>query len=66
MENNVTLSGNLTRDPEIRYSREGVPSSSFGLAVNRRYQAHGSETWEEVTSFFDVICEGEIAENVAL
>jgi len=62
----TTMSGNLTRDPEIRYSREGQPSASFGLAVNRRWQARGSEEWEESTSFFDVVCWRDLAENVAL
>jgi single-strand DNA-binding protein len=60
------MSGNLTRDPEIRYSREGQPSASFGLAVNRRWQPKGSGEWEESTSFFDVVCWRDLAENVAL
>jgi single-strand DNA-binding protein len=63
---NTTMSGNLTRDPEIRYTREGQPSASFGLAVNRRWQPKGSDDWEEATSFFDVVCWRDLAENVAL
>jgi single-strand DNA-binding protein len=63
---NTTMSGNLTRDPEIRYTREGQPSASFGLAVNRRWQQKGSDEWEESTSFFDVVCWRDLAENVAL
>jgi single-strand DNA-binding protein len=66
MSNTTTLSGNLTRDPEIRYTRDGQANATFGLAVNRRWQARGSDTWEEATSFFDVICWRELAENVAL
>jgi single-strand DNA-binding protein len=66
MSNAITLSGNLTRDPEIRYSKDGQASATFGLAVNRRWQARGSDTWEEATSFFDVVCWRELAENVAL
>jgi single-strand DNA-binding protein len=66
MSNTTTLSGNLTRDPEIRYTREGQPNATFGLAVNRRWQARGSDEWEESTSFFDVVCWRELAENVAL
>lgn len=62
----TTMSGNLTRDPEIRYTREGQPTASFGLAVNRRWQVRGSEEWEESTSFFDVVCWRDLAENVAL
>jgi single-strand DNA-binding protein len=66
MSNTSTLSGNLTRDPEIRYSKDGQASATFGLAVNRRWQPRGSDTWEEATSFFDVVCWRELAENVAL
>jgi single-strand DNA-binding protein len=66
MSNAITLSGNLTRDPEIRYTKDGQANASFGLAVNRRWQARGSDTWEEATSFFDVVCWRELAENVAL
>jgi single-strand DNA-binding protein len=36
------------------------------MAVNRRWQVRGSDAWEESTSFFDVICWRELAENVAL
>jgi single-strand DNA-binding protein len=64
--NNTVLSGNLTRDPEIRYTREGNASCSFGLAVNRRWQARGSDEWEESVSFFDVVCWRQLAENVAM
>jgi len=66
MSNTTTLSGNLTRDPEIRYTREGQASATFGLAVNRRWQSRGSDEWEEVTSFFEVVCWRDLAENVAL
>jgi single-strand DNA-binding protein len=66
MSNATTLSGNLTRDPEIRYTRDGQANATFGLAVNRRWQPRGSEEWEEATSFFDVVCWRELAENVAL
>ena len=66
MSNTTTLSGNLTRDPEIRYTREGQAHATFGLAVNRRWQPRGSEEWEEATSFFDIVCWRGLAENVAL
>lgn len=66
MSNTTTLSGNLTRDPEIRYTRDGQANTTFGLAVNRRWQPRGSDEWEEATSFFDVVCWRELAENVAL
>lgn len=66
MSNTTTLSGNLTRDPEIRYTRDGQANCTFGLAVNRRWQARGSDEWEEATSFFDVSCWRDLAENIAL
>lgn len=66
MSNTTTLSGNLTRDPEIRYTRDGQANATFGLAVNRRWQPRGSEEWEEAASFFDIVCWRELAENVAL
>lgn len=61
--NNVTLIGNLTRDPELRYTTGGRGVASFGLAVNRRYQQNGE--WQEQTSFFNVVCWGDLGENVA-
>lgn len=66
MSNTTTLSGNLTRDPEIRYLRDGQANVTFGLAVNRRWQPRGSDEWAEATSYFDVVCWRDLAENVAL
>ena len=60
------ISGNLTRDPEIRYTRDGQATTSLGVAVNRRWQNRDSKEWEEATSFFDVVCWRELAENTAL
>ena len=62
-ENTVTLVGNVTRDPELRYTSGGRGVASFGLAVNRRYQSNGE--WQEQTSFFDVVAWGTLGENVA-
>jgi single-strand DNA-binding protein len=66
MSATTTLLGNLTRDPELRYAATGQASATFGLAVTRRWQPRGSVDWEEATSFFDVVCWRELAENVAL
>ena len=41
--NSVTLLGNLTRDPELRYTPQGTAVVTFGLAVNRRYQQEGQQ-----------------------
>jgi single-strand DNA-binding protein len=62
-DNTVTLVGNVTRDPELRYTSGGRGVASFGLAVNRRYQSNGE--WVEQTSFFDVVAWGTLGENVA-
>jgi single-strand DNA-binding protein len=61
--NSVTLVGNLTRDPELRYSASGVGVASLGLAVNRRWQQNGE--WQEETSFFNIVAFGDLGENVA-
>ena len=60
--NKVILLGNLTRDPELRYTPGGTAVSSFGLAVNRRYR-QGDESKEEVC-FIDVVTFGRQAETV--
>lgn len=66
MSNATTITGNLTREPEIRYTKDGQPNTLLGVAVNRRWQDRETRQWEESTSFFDVICWRELAENVAL
>jgi len=63
--NAVTLVGNITRDPELRFTNTGQATASFGLAVNRRWQNRQTQEWEEATSFFDVVCWREMAENAA-
>jgi single-strand DNA-binding protein len=45
--NKVILLGNLTRDPEVRYTPNGIAVASFALAINRKYK-QGDETKEEV------------------
>src|SRR5712691_10300007 len=51
--NKVILAGNLTRDPELRYTPKGVAIAKFGLAINRTWKSETGETKEEVT-FVDV------------
>src|SRR6056297_3862354 len=62
-ENSVTLVGNLTRDPELRYTTGGRGVASFGLAVNRRYQVNGE--WQEQVSFFNIVAWADLGENAA-
>lgn len=63
--NNVDIVGNLTRDPELRFTPGGTAVATFGLAVNRRVQNRQTNDWEDRTSFFDVVCYGTLGENVA-
>jgi single-strand DNA-binding protein len=57
--NRVVLAGNLTRDPELRFTQEGVPVASFSIAVNR------VRSKSEAVDFFNVSCWRELGERVA-
>ena len=57
MTNSITITGNLSTDPSIRYSREGVAETTLTVSV---------EQVEDDPSTVTVICHGELAENVAL
>lgn len=59
--NKIILMGNLTRDPEVRYTPGGAPVTRFSLAVNHRYK-QGGETKDEVC-FIDVVIFGKQAET---
>ena len=59
-DNTVTVVGNVTRDPELRFTQGGMAVANFGLAWNKR-----RKDGEEETSFFDVACFQQLAENVA-
>lgn len=61
--NKVILVGNLTRDPELRYTPKGTAIAKIGVAVNRVWTNEAGEKKEEVT-FVDVDVFGRTAENV--
>jgi single-strand DNA-binding protein len=61
MFNRVILVGNLTRDPEMRYTPQGTSVCTFGIAVNRRYK-QGEEIKEE-TTFVNVVAFGKQADT---
>ena len=61
--NKVILVGNLTRDPELRYTPKGTAIAKIGLAVNRVWTNEAGEKKEDVT-FVDVDVFGRTAENV--
>ena len=63
-DNTVTVIGNVTRDPELRYLNSGTALASFGVAWNNRYKDRNGEQVED-TSFFDVTCWRDLADNVA-
>src|ERR1035437_4273081 len=64
-DNAVSVVGNITRDPELKFVNSGAAVASFGLAVSRRWQNRESKEWEEQVSFIDVSCWRDLAENVA-
>jgi single-strand DNA-binding protein len=61
--NKVMLMGNLTRDPEVKYTPKGTAIAEFGLAVNRNYTTESGEKREEVT-FLDIEAFGRVAEII--
>ena len=62
--NQVTLMGNLTRDPEVRQIPNGSSVCSFSLALNRSFKG-ADGNWQEVVDFVDVIAWGPLGERVA-
>ena len=65
-ENQVTIVGNLTRDPELRYTPNGAAVVKLGVAVSRRVKDETSGQWKDAdTSFFDVTAWRSLAENIA-
>lgn len=64
--NTVTIVGNVTRDPELRFTNSGMAVASFGVAINNGRRNPQTGQWEEgEPSFFDVSCFREMADNVA-
>lgn len=61
----VTIAGNLTKDPDLRYTPNGQATANFTVAVNRKWQNRTTQEWEEHTSFINVVCWRELAENVS-
>lgn len=61
--NSITVVGNLTRDPELRYTQSGKATVTVGVAVNRSYQVNGE--WQEATTYMNVVAWDQLAENIA-
>lgn len=62
--NKVILMGNLTRDPELKYTPKGTPVARLGMALNRRWTSEGGEVREE-TVFVDIEAWGPQAETIS-
>ena len=60
--NKVMLIGNLTRDPELRYTPNGAAVCTFGLATNRSYTPSDSNESQEETEFHKLVAWGKLAE----
>jgi single-strand DNA-binding protein len=61
--NRVTIAGNLTRDPELKYTSNGKAKTRLDVAVNRRYKDRDDKLVDEVV-FIPTIAWGTLAENV--
>jgi single-strand DNA-binding protein len=64
-DNTITIAGNITRDPELRFLNSGQATVKLAVAVNRRWQNRQTQEWEERVSYFEVVAYGPMAENVA-
>ncbi|MGH2724321.1 MAG: single-stranded DNA-binding protein [Actinomycetota bacterium] len=64
-ENQVVIVGNLTDDPELRYTPNGAAVANFRVAVNRRYKDQSGEWKDGETSFFRVNAWRSLGENAA-
>lgn len=65
-DNSVSLTANLTRAPELRFTNSGMATASFGVAVNTRKKNQATGEWDDGDpQFYDVTCFGTLAENVS-
>lgn len=64
-DNTLTMIGNVTRDPELRFTPGGQAKAEFGLAVNRTWTDRNTNERKEQVSFFNVVCWGQLGENAA-
>lgn len=62
-DNVIIVSGNCTKDPELRFLSNGQAKVSFSVATNRRYQVNGE--WREDVTYHDVVAWRKLGENVA-
>lgn len=65
IENRVTITGNLTRDVELKYTQGGTALAQMGLACGHRRLNRQTNEWEEDPGFYDVTVWNELAEHCA-
>lgn len=63
--NRATIIGNITRDPELRYTPNGQAVTSFSVATNRRWKNQATNEFQEATEYHDVVAWGKTAEFIA-
>lgn len=61
----ISFSGNVTQDPDLRFTANNTAVVNFNVAVNRSWFNKSEEEWEEVTSFYKVIGWNQLAEHAA-
>lgn len=64
-DNAITVVGNVTRDPELKFLNSGQAAVRLSVAVNRRWQNRQTQEWEERVSYFEIAGYGQMAENAA-
>lgn len=65
MSAKVSIEGNVTRDPELKFTQQGKAIAKFGVVTSRRVKDQNSGEWSDAdTSFWDVSAFGEMAENI--
>ncbi len=65
MHSTITIVGNVTRDPELRFTGSGLATASFGVAVNRKLPPRADGGTAEAVTFFNVVAWQSLAENAA-
>jgi single-strand DNA-binding protein len=64
-DNSITIVGNVTRDPELKFLNSGQAAVRLSVAVNRRWMNRQTQEWEERVSYFEIAGYGQMAENAA-
>ena len=63
--NTTTITGNLVRDPELKFTNSGQAVANFSIADNRRWQDRTTQQWQESTTYVDVAAWGDLGHNTA-